>query len=63
MAAAGAVSGTRAWLNHHGFLWLTPRRAKYLTVALSVAAVVASSVTLSGSTPAPRAPAAAHSVR
>src|SRR5258705_20742 len=53
MAAAAGVSGTRAWLNMHGFSWLTPKRLRALTVRLGIAALSVSSVGLSGSTPAP----------
>jgi hypothetical protein len=53
MAAAAGASGARAWLQAHHMTWLTPRRLKAGTVALFVAATLASSVGLSGSTKAP----------
>ena len=60
MGAGAGATGTRAWLAHRGFRWLTPRRLRAITVALLAGALVAAS-TLSGSSPnpAPQHPAAA----
>jgi hypothetical protein len=52
MTAVGAASGTRAYLSHRRFLWLTPRRLRAITIALVVAALVASATLVSGSTTA-----------
>jgi hypothetical protein len=49
MTAVGAASGTRAYLASRRFGWLTPRRLKAITIALAVAAVIASMTLLSGS--------------
>lgn len=64
MAAAAGATGVRSWLAAHHLTWLTPRRMRAVTISLMVAGLLASSVTLSGSTPnshhaAPR-PAAAR---
>ena len=58
VAVAGA-SGARAWLGSRRFAWLTPRRLKAATVSLIAAGVVASSVLIGGSSPAPAKPAPA----
>jgi hypothetical protein len=65
MAAAAGVSGTRAWLNAHGFRWLTPKRLRALTIGLSIGALAMTSVGLSGSTPDDhhRGPAVAQGAR
>jgi hypothetical protein len=49
MTAVGAASGTRAYLGGRRFRWLTPRRLRAFTIALAVAAVVASGTLMSGS--------------
>ena len=49
MTAVGAASGTRAYLGGRRLRWLTPRRLRALTIALGVAAVVASGTLMSGS--------------
>jgi hypothetical protein len=52
MAAMGSLagaSGIRSWLAMHRPLWLTPKRFRYITRGLVVAALAASA-TLSGST-------------
>ena len=49
MTAVGVASGTRAYLGGRRFRWLTPRRLRALTIALGVAAVVASGTLMSGS--------------
>ncbi|MBA3261925.1 MAG: hypothetical protein H0T69_05565 [Thermoleophilaceae bacterium] len=54
MTAVGAASGTRAYLGSRHFGWLTPQRLKALTVALAVAALVASATLVTGSTAAPK---------
>ena len=51
MAAAGTIgasSGIRAWLGQKRAQWLTPKRLRYITVALFAVAVLVSG-TLSGS--------------
>jgi hypothetical protein len=48
MTAVGAASGTRAYLGSRHFSWLTPRRLRKITIALALAAVVASATLLSG---------------
>jgi hypothetical protein len=53
MAAAGAASGFRTWLQTHGFSWLTPKRLRALTVTAMCAAGIVSTVGVSGSTPPP----------
>ena len=61
MGAGAGATGTRAWLAHRGFRWLTPRRLRAITFALLATALIAAS-TLSGSArPAAGAqPAPAH---
>jgi Na+/proline symporter len=54
MTAVGAASGTRAYLGSRAFGWLTARRLRFLTIALAVAAVVASATLLGGPGAAPR---------
>jgi hypothetical protein len=54
MGAGAGATGTRAWLAHRGFRWLTPRRMRAITVALLAGALLAAS-TLSGSSPHPAA--------
>jgi hypothetical protein len=46
-AVAGA-SGIRAWLAAKAFSWLTPKRMRAATISLGVAALVGSSLGLSG---------------
>jgi hypothetical protein len=48
MTAVGAAGGLRSWLAQHRAEWLTPRRLRYVTIALFTLAVLASG-TLSGS--------------
>jgi hypothetical protein len=48
MTAVGAASGTRAYLGTRHFSWLTPRRLRKITIALVVAALLASATLLSG---------------
>jgi hypothetical protein len=65
MAAMAGASGARTWLHAHHLTWLTPQRLRALTIAGFIVAVLASSVTLSGST-APAAgasPSVAHTAR
>jgi len=59
IAAASAATGTRTWLQNHGFRWLTPRRLRALTIAMVAGAAIVSSVGVSGSS-APTAHAPAH---
>jgi hypothetical protein len=51
VTAVGAASGARAFLATRRYRWLTQRRLKAITVALAVAAVVASATLLGGSSP------------
>jgi hypothetical protein len=46
--AAAGVTGLRAWLQARGWLWLTRRRMRWITVASSVVAFALVSVTISG---------------
>jgi hypothetical protein len=48
MTAVGAASGTRAYLGTRHFSWLTPRRLRKITIALVLAALLASATLLSG---------------
>jgi hypothetical protein len=50
MGAGAGATGTRAWVAHRGFRWMTPGRLRAITVALLASALIAAS-TLSGSTP------------
>src|SRR2546423_13926950 len=61
MGAGAGATGTRAWVAHRGFRWMTPGRLRAITVALLAGALIAAS-TLSGSTPhaAQGSPAPAH---
>ena len=49
MTAGAAASGTRSWLATRCWAWLTPERMRAVTVALLVAALVASATVLAGS--------------
>jgi hypothetical protein len=49
MSAMAGASGLRAWLQTRGWAFLTPERLRRITVAAFAIAVVASTVTLSGS--------------
>jgi hypothetical protein len=49
IAAMAGATGVRAWLQAHHLTWLTPARMKTVTVLLFVAAVLVSSVGISGS--------------
>jgi hypothetical protein len=49
MTAGAAASGTRSWLATRRWAWLTSERMRAVTVALLVAALVASATVLSGS--------------
>ena len=62
MGAGATATGTRSWLAHRSYRWLTPRRMRAITAALLAGALLAAS-TLSGSTrhAASGSPAAAHS--
>jgi hypothetical protein len=48
MGSVAAASGTRTWLGRKKAEWLTPRRLRFITVALFVGAVLAAG-TMSGS--------------
>jgi len=52
MTATAGAAGIRAWLATRAFGWLTPSRLKAITVVLVVGALLASTVLVSGSTPA-----------
>jgi hypothetical protein len=60
MTAVGAASGARAYLGGRRFQWLTPRRLRAITVALAVAALVASATLVSGTGAAPNRAADPH---
>jgi hypothetical protein len=62
MTAGAGVSGTRAYIAHKHFAWVTPRRLRAITISLTSAGLLASATLVSGSTaPAhPAAPAAHH---
>jgi hypothetical protein len=45
MTAAAGVTGLRAWLQSRGWSWLTRRRLRRITIAASVAALAAVTVT------------------
>ena len=49
MTAVGAASGVRSYLGTRSFSWLTPSRLKAITIALAIAAVLASGTLVSGS--------------
>ncbi len=49
MAAAAGASGIRSWLQLHAAPWLTPRRMKAITGGLFLAALLVSSIGLTGS--------------
>jgi hypothetical protein len=53
MAAVGGAAGTRSWLSARRFSWLTPRRMRMATAVLMAAALLASSVLVSGSSSPP----------
>ena len=46
--AVGAASGIRVWLASRGGALLTPRRMRFVTIALLTAAVVVSGLGLGG---------------
>lgn len=53
--AVGSASGMRAWLATRGWARLTPKVMRRITIGLMSAAVLASSVLVSGATPAQQA--------
>jgi uncharacterized membrane protein YjdF len=55
MAAMAGATGARSWLQSRHDTWLTPQRMKVATVGIFTAAVLGSSVVLSGSSPSPHA--------
>jgi hypothetical protein len=62
MTASAGVSGTRAYIAHKHFSWVTPRRMRAITISLMCAGLLASATLVSGSS-APAhstAPAAQH---
>ncbi|ADB49959.1 hypothetical protein [Conexibacter woesei] len=52
MTATAGAAGIRAWLATRAFGWLTPKRLKAITFVLIGAALFASTLLVSGSTPA-----------
>jgi hypothetical protein len=63
MAAMAGANGAKSWLDAHHPTWVTPRRMRAATIGIFSAGILASSVTISGSSAAPvhhPAPAAAH---
>ena len=52
MTVGAGVSGTRAYIAHKHFSWLTPRRLRAITVSLLIAGFIASATLVSGSTTA-----------
>jgi hypothetical protein len=50
MTAIAGATGVRTWLQTRGWTWLTPARLRRATVFAFVAAVLVSSVGVSGST-------------
>ena len=50
MTVGAGVSGTRAYIAHKHFSWLTPRRLRVITVSLLGAGFIASATLVSGST-------------
>jgi hypothetical protein len=51
MSAGATATGTRSWLASRHYSWLTPARLRLLTLVLLGAALVASALLVSGSTP------------
>jgi hypothetical protein len=49
MTSTAAASGIRSWLGTRRFSWLTEKRLHRITLGLVAAALVASSVLVSGS--------------
>ena len=49
MTAAGAASGTRAYLGTRRYAWLTAKRLRAITIVLAIGAVLASATLVSGS--------------
>jgi len=47
--SGAAATGIRAWLATRGFSWLTPQRLKRATICLIAAALIASSLVVTGS--------------
>jgi hypothetical protein len=50
LATMAGATGARAWLQAHHMTWLTPGVLRAITIALFVAAILVSSVGISGST-------------
>jgi hypothetical protein len=50
LATMAGATGVRAWLQAHHMTWLTPGVLKAITIALFAAAILVSSVGISGST-------------
>jgi hypothetical protein len=50
LATMAGATGVRAWLQAHHMTWLTPGVLRAITIALFAAAILVSSVGISGST-------------
>jgi hypothetical protein len=61
MGATATASGTRSYIASKHFSWLTPRRLRAITVSLLAAALLTSSLLVSGSGPASSQQPVAHS--
>ena len=59
ITSGAAITGARSWLASRGFTWLTPRRLKRVTIGLIAAALLASSLVVTGSSPSTTAQAGA----
>lgn len=62
MAAFTGASGARAWLQSRHLTWLTSKRMRAATISLMTAALIGSSVGISGSTPPSHHPTARPAV-
>jgi hypothetical protein len=51
-ASVSTASGMRVWLGNHVGTFLTPQRLRWITISLFALAVLASGLSVSGSTPA-----------
>ena len=53
IAAAAGASGVRSWLQTRHLTWLTPKRMRAVTIALTILAVAIPSIGLGGSSKPP----------
>jgi hypothetical protein len=53
MSAGATAAGTRSFIAARHFAWVTPRRMRAISAGLLAAALIASALLVSGSTPAP----------